>query len=99
MASLPRYELERWWVREWEKVLPEEGIFRFYRLALEQNLWGEWELKTSWGRIGRRPSRVLVRVLGDPGAALPILESVERVRQKRGYVPASGKLGGGIGVS
>ena len=87
MASLPRYELERWWVREWEKVVPEEGILRFYRLALEQNLWGEWELTTSWGRISRRPSRVLVRVLEDPAIALPFLEKVERARQKRGYIP------------
>ena len=87
MTSLSRYELERWWVREWEKVLPEEGILRFYRLTLEQNLWGEWELTTSWGRIGYRPSRVLVRVLKDPATAAPILENVERVRQKRGYVP------------
>jgi len=84
--SLPRYEIERWWVREWQKTRPEEGVYRFYRLSLQQNIWGEWELTTSWGRIGQKPSRTVLRVLADPAAAEAVLREVERARRKRGYL-------------
>jgi len=83
--SLPRYEIEHWWVREWQKVRPEEGVYRFYRLSLQQNLWGEWELTTSWGRIGQKPSRVLLQVLDSPSIAEQFAVRVDRVRLKRGY--------------
>lgn len=53
------YDMDRWWVREWQKIQSEEGLYRYYRLALRQNLWGEWELIKSWGRIGQRPTRVV----------------------------------------
>ena len=33
--SLPRYELECWWTREWQKILPEEGVYRFYQCAIK----------------------------------------------------------------
>ena len=42
--------MARWRVLEWQKIRPEEGVYRYYRLTLQQNLWGEWELVKSWGR-------------------------------------------------
>ncbi|MGD9640263.1 MAG: WGR domain-containing protein [Synergistaceae bacterium] len=83
---LPPYDLERWWTREWHKIVPEKDQYRFYRLTLQQNLWGEWELITSWGRIGRKPSRTSLRILKDPTVAESIAQAVDRKRQKRGYV-------------
>lgn len=84
--SLPHYDLERWWTREWRKMVPEENQYRFYRLILQQNLWGEWELVTSWGRMGQKPSRTLLQILDGPAAADAIVQAVDRKRQKRGYV-------------
>ncbi len=87
--SSPHYDIDRWWMREWQKVVPEQGMYRFYRLTLQQNLWGEWELHRSWGRVGRQPSRTVLLVLPDPAAAEVILQDVERARRKRGYLPLS----------
>ena len=80
------YELSRGWSRYWEKVLPEENVYRYYLLSLEQNLWGEWELIRRWGRIGRRPTRALLQVVDSPAAAEDIAAGIDRVRRKRGYV-------------
>jgi predicted DNA-binding WGR domain protein len=83
---LPPYDLERWWTWEWHKMVPEKNQHRFYRLILQQNLWGEWELITSWGRLGQKPSRTLQQILDGPAAADVIAQAVDRKRQKRGYV-------------
>jgi predicted DNA-binding WGR domain protein len=33
---------------------PPKNIFRWYSLRVDQNLFGEWSLSISYGRIGRR---------------------------------------------
>jgi predicted DNA-binding WGR domain protein len=80
------YDLSRGWTRSWEKVVPEENVYRYYLLSLEQNLWGEWELIRRWGRIGQRPTRALLQVVESPDAVEDIAARIDLVRRKRGYV-------------
>lgn len=37
-----------------EKRLPRKNLFRFYRLSVLPNPFGEWTLAREWGRIGTR---------------------------------------------
>jgi predicted DNA-binding WGR domain protein len=86
-STAPQYVLSRWWTREWQKVVPEVDTYRFYRVCLQQNLWGEWELTVCWGRIGGKPSRTLIHFLPNPEAAEAFVQAIDRKRQKRGYRP------------
>ena len=35
-----------------ERRDPARNLYRFYRLSLAQNLFGEWSLMREWGRLG-----------------------------------------------
>jgi predicted DNA-binding WGR domain protein len=35
-----------------ERHDPKKNLYRFYRLSLEKNLFGEWSLMREWGRLG-----------------------------------------------
>lgn len=78
-----RYLPERWFTWEWERR--EEGLQRYYQLTVQQNLWGEWEVLRSWGRIGQRPSRKVLQIVPHPEAAEAIAQEIDHRRQKRGY--------------
>lgn len=81
----PIYDLDRWQTWEWRKVLPEQNQYRYYRLILRQNLWGEWELIREWGRIGHKPTRSILQILANPESVTPTLQDTDRTRQRRGY--------------
>jgi predicted DNA-binding WGR domain protein len=36
-----------------ERRNPARNLYRFYRLSVERNLFGEWSLVRQWGRIGQ----------------------------------------------
>lgn len=36
-----------------KRVEPSSNCFRFYRLAVEPNLFGDYSLVIHWGRLGR----------------------------------------------
>lgn len=38
-----------------ERIGPEHNRYRSYRLELTKDLFGNWALVRSWGRIGRSP--------------------------------------------
>ncbi|MHB1581470.1 MAG: WGR domain-containing protein [Acidithiobacillus sp.] len=80
------YDMDRWWVREWQKIQPENDLYRYYRLTLQQNLWGEWELIKSWGRIGRKPTRTVRIGIAGPDSAAAMAEEVAKVRRRRQYL-------------
>lgn len=82
----PVYDMDLWRVLEWQKIQPEEGVYRYYRLTLQQNLWGEWELVKSWGRIGQRPTRVVRQSISSPDMAVAIAADVDKQRRQRGYL-------------
>ncbi|MHB8236215.1 MAG: WGR domain-containing protein [Acidithiobacillus ferrivorans] len=81
------YDMDRWWVREWQKIQPEKDLYRYYRLTLQQNLWGEWELIKSWGRIGQRPTRVVALSVTEPEHAEILAAAVAKARKLHGYLP------------
>ena len=84
----PRYELELLRVWEWQKIAPEKGMQRYYRLTLQQDLWGDWELIREWGRIGRKPSRIIWQSVPHAEAAESVAREIGRVRVRRGYCEA-----------
>ena len=54
-------------------------------MELRQDLWGDWLFIKTWGRIGQKPSRVVIVSVGNPGEALELVDSVAKVRRQHGY--------------
>ncbi|MBU2717844.1 WGR domain-containing protein [Acidithiobacillus ferridurans] len=79
------YAVCSWWIRRWEKVDPESGRRRFYTAELRQDLWGDWLFIKAWGRIGQKPSRVVIVSVSNPGEALELVDGVAKVRRQRHY--------------
>lgn len=79
------YAVCSWWTRRWEKVDPACGQRRFYTAELRQDLWGDWLFIKAWGRIGQKPSRVVIVSVSNPGEALDLVDDVAKVRRQRHY--------------
>ncbi len=84
-SSGESYAFAEWWTRTWEKRDPEHGQARYYQMSLQQNLWGDWELLRSWGRIGHKPSRVVLEAVRDLEAAEALPEQIHGRRLRHGY--------------
>ena len=80
------YAVSAWWTRRWEKVDPESGQRRFFSVELRQDLWGDWLFIKAWGRIGQKPSRVVVVPVSAPGEALELVGNVAKTRRQHGYI-------------
>lgn len=63
---------------------PVRNKRRFYVMAVQPTLFGEWELMREWGRIGRA-GRVRHDVYPDPGRALDALSALAKQKTRRGY--------------
>ena len=92
--SDPVYDLSRWWCVTWQKVQPDADppVSRYYRLCLQQDLWGQWELLRCWGRIGQKPSLELRERVDSPEAAEAIRKQVQKTRRQHRYVPVEAPL-------
>jgi predicted DNA-binding WGR domain protein len=66
------------------RIDPERGMFRFYRLDVQPDLFGGWTLIREWGRIGR-PGTVKTVPCPTEAEALAALERQRRVKERRGY--------------
>lgn len=82
-----RYAVPQWWCMTWQKIDTESvpAQRRYYRLCLQQDIWGQWELLRSWGRIGQSPTRVVQEPVASPEAAQRIRAAVHHTRQRHGY--------------
>ncbi|OFA15477.1 hypothetical protein A4U49_12470 [Acidithiobacillus ferrivorans] len=80
------YAVCSWWTRRWEKVDPESGQRRFYTAELRQDLWGDWLFIKAWGRIGQRPSKVVIAPVMGAAEALELAGQVAQKRRQHGYV-------------
>ena len=67
------------------RIDPEHNVWRFYALAIEHTLFGEWAVVRSWGRIGTTGHRRLDIVSG-PGEALDMIGRIRDAKIRRGYV-------------
>ena len=63
---------------------PVQNKRRFYVMAVQPTLFGEWELMREWGRIGRA-GRVRHDVYTDAGRALDALSALAKQKARRGY--------------
>jgi hypothetical protein len=77
--------LPKWtrWIR-FERIDPEKDLFREYGIAIGRNLFGEWVVSSSWGRIGG-PKRVKDTYFASKGEAMILAEQEASRRLSRGY--------------
>lgn len=68
-----------------ERRDPARNMKRFYRLAVERDLFGEILLVREWGRIGRQGRR-RIEPQSDTEAALMRASTLARAKRRRGYV-------------
>ncbi|WP_369523154.1 WGR domain-containing protein [Brucella anthropi] len=66
------------------KIELHNNMRRFYTLSVQPNLFGEWCVMRSWGRIGTLGQSVQQTVL-DEASANALLRRLVTVRRKRGY--------------
>jgi hypothetical protein len=84
-APLPPYaprapiELARWQVWRFERGT------RYYRLHLEQDLWGVWCLTRVYGRRASALGAVRCAPLASPGVADTMIAAALVRRRRRGY--------------
>ena len=68
------------------RVDPERRMHRFYRLALQPNLFGGCTLVREWGRIGSG-GRLRHDEFPSEGQAVTALIAMSQAKAKRGYAP------------
>ena len=66
------------------RIDPEQGIWRFYSLMIERDLFGTVRLVRNWGRIGTT-GQELVEIHADEIEAGQALEALAQVKRRRGY--------------
>ena len=63
---------------------PARNMARFYTMALQPTLFGEWALLKEWGRIGSAGRLVSSRFASEQEAALAMAEHLE-AKLRKGY--------------
>lgn len=63
-----------------------KNMQRFYRLDLQQDLFGVWTLTREWGRIGRQGQTKVTSFASQDDAAMA-LRRMRQQKEKRGYAP------------
>ncbi len=71
------------WIR-FERVVPEKNCYREYEISIAQDLFGEWAVIRSWGRIGGR-QRQMMTSSPTRDDAIAIGKQITRRRLSRGY--------------
>ena len=66
------------------RIDPEQNMRRFYRLALQPDLFGGCTLIREWGRIGRG-GRLKLEDFPSEGQAVDALLAMQRRKERRGY--------------
>jgi predicted DNA-binding WGR domain protein len=66
------------------RVDASRNMRRFYRLDIQRELFGFWQLMREWGRIGR-PGQTRVQSYATFDEAYAAFHRQRRTREKRGY--------------
>ncbi len=74
------------WIR-FERVAPEKNCYREYEISIAQDLFGEWAVIRSWGRIGA-PQRQMTTSFLTRDDAMALAKQIARRRLSRGYCVA-----------
>ena len=67
-----------------ERHDPARNMARYYCLAVESNLFGEFSLVRTWGRIGQ-PSRTKIELHATEQDAQAAMICIVRQKQRKGY--------------
>ena len=79
----PRYDLDAWDARRWERR--DATCARYYEARLVQDLWGEWLVQTVWGGLGSRLGDEVTEAVAHRDAGVALLEEIASRRVGRGY--------------
>jgi predicted DNA-binding WGR domain protein len=66
------------------RIDPEKRMHRFYRLAMQPDLFGQWCVTREWGRIGSS-SRIRSAPYPTPQEAKTAFERCRKAKTRRGY--------------
>ena len=69
------------------RVDPGRNMHRYYRLAVQVDLFGRWSFLSEWGRIGS-PGRVRILTFESGAEANEALNRRRRAKERRGYAMA-----------
>ena len=70
----------------WAKIQPEKNCFRYYAIAMDDDLFSPFRITMSWGRMGSRRLKQLVRVFDDRVSAELFYAKKVKERLRNGYV-------------
>ena len=73
------------------RIDPELHMARFYALAVDRDLFGQWLLVREWGRIGMS-CRARHDPHGSEAEAFAALAALARTKRARGYAEPSGPV-------
>lgn len=59
---------------------------RYFRALLQQDLFGDWTVITSWGSLDSRQGQYRIHRVADEAEGLRTIEDLDERRRKRGYV-------------
>jgi len=67
------------------RIDPVYKMRRYYRMAIQSDLFGKSSLVREWGRIGSR-GQMMVETRPDQGQAVNALLKLAQAKQRKGYV-------------
>ena len=80
---MPSYQPEHWQSRRWQTDS------RWYVVELVQDLWGNWQVRRSWGGRFNRIAGEQSKSVSGPEEGAEILQRTAKRRQQRGYKAAT----------
>lgn len=69
------------------RIDPDCNMRRYYRMAIQSDLFGRTSLVREWGRIGYC-GQVLIETHIDEGKAINAMLKLARTKQRKGYCTA-----------
>lgn len=69
------------------RIDPCCNMRRFYRMAIQSDLFGKTSLVREWGRIGHH-GQMLIETHTDEGQAVNAMMKLARTKQRKGYCHA-----------
>lgn len=64
---------------------------RYYNVFVQKDLWGEWSLVKSWGRIGSKLGQMRIEPIESDGLGRS-LGQIHKTRLQHGYVLVRGDI-------
>jgi predicted DNA-binding WGR domain protein len=68
------------------RIDPSRNMRRVYIVDLESDLFGDWIMTRTHGRLGHRLGRVIMTSFKDPGIAWAAARKLVKSKCRRGYV-------------